>query len=372
MIVYSSTAGANDPTHSLLGVAAIAAELAAQGVSVDELLRGTGINPVILEDPQARITPRERLGLYRRARDLATRSDIGLAAGSRQRISDYGIYGFALVSSPTFGAALDFSLTHLRMAEPIVMQISFQVERDVAILSSQGSTSLGDMLPFCAEFWRSSLTTLYGRVLEAPFPTKRMLFNYPAPPHWRNYGRIFDCPVEFDAGVLEWHFDAAVLERPCPNANPITAKVCQQFCDRVMAEHPLESQLVRQIRSACVNGARRFPPAEQVAADLGLSVRTFHRRLSDEGVSYQGILDDVRHRIAVEFLENTHLPIDEIADRVGFADAAGFRRAFRKWTGHPPSVYRPPRSGGAGMASARRTRPSSEAPLSVVYADGGL
>ena len=55
---------------------------------------------------------------------------------------------------------------------------------------------------------------------------------------------------------------------------------------------------------------------------------------------YQDELNDVRRSLAIEFLENTRLPIDQVAERIGFSDAASFRRSFRKWTGHSPSLYR--------------------------------
>ena len=328
------------PTQSLLGLAALAAELAAQGVSVKDLFARTGVQPSQLEDPHARISRRQRLAIYRNAVSLAKHSDIGLLAGARQRISDYGIYGYAMVSSPTFGEALKFSVEHITLAGSTVLQISFHVQDSTAILRSHGVQSLGSLLPFVAEFWRSSMTSLFSKVLEAPFPSARMMFPFPAPAHWRNYERMFNCKVDFNAGSMEWHFPASVQDHRCPNANPITAQVCQQFCDLVLAEKPGESELVRRIRTACLNSRRRFPPAEEVAEELGLSLRTLHRRLAQEGLSYQSVLDNVRRSIATEFLENTHLMIDEVAERVGFADATSFRKAFRKWTGHSPTHYR--------------------------------
>src|ERR1700744_1673504 len=273
------------PTQNLLGLAALAAELAAEGVSVRDLFARTGVEPSQMEDPHARISHRQRLAIYRNAKRLAKRSDIGLLAGARQRISDYGIYGYAMVSSPTFGDALLFSLDHITMAGPAVRQISFRIEGGkLAILRSHGLDTLGDLLPFAAEFWRSSMTALFSRVLEAPFPTKRMIFPFPPPVHWRNYERLFNCPIDFNADRMEWHFDAKVLELPCPNANPITAKICQQVCDVVMTERPGESELARKIRAACLNSPNRFPVAAEIASDLGLSLRTFHRRLAEDGV----------------------------------------------------------------------------------------
>ncbi|EIM94345.1 AraC family transcriptional regulator [Paraburkholderia hospita] len=327
------------PTQSLLGLAALAAELAAEGVSVNKLFAHTGVHANQLEDSQARISHRQRLAIYRNAQRLATRADVGLLAGARQRISDFGIYGYAMVSSTTFGDALKFSVENVRMAGA-VLQISYSTEGNTGILSSHGLASLGDMLPFVAEFWRSSMTVLFSRVLEAPFPSKRMVMAYPAPPHWRNYERMFDCPVEFGADTMEWHFDVHVLDRPCPNANPITAQICQQLCDRILEERDGIPELPRQIRMACLNAPGVFPSAEKMAAQLGMSLRTLHRRLADDNYSYQTLLNDVRRSLAIEFLENTRLPIDQVAERIGFSDAASFRRSFRKWTGNSPGVYR--------------------------------
>ncbi len=339
-IVNPLLADFDAPTQTLLGLGALAAELASQGVSVEGLLARTGVQPTDLEDPQARISHHQRLSIYRNARALARRSDVALRAGARQRISDYGIYGYAMVSSSTFGKALEFSLDHVAMAGPAVMQISLRVEQDTAILKSHGVEVLGDLLPFTAEFWRSSMTSLFSRVLESPFPTKRMIFPFAPPVHWRNYGRMFNCPVDFGQDTMEWHFDAGVLDLPCPNANPITAQVCQQFCDVVMAERPGETDLVRKIRTACLNSARRCPTAEETAEQLGLSLRTLHRRLAADGLSYKQILDNMRRTVAIEFLKNTHLQIEQVAERVGFSDAASFRKAFRKWTGSSPTDYR--------------------------------
>lgn len=70
------------------------------------------------------------------------------------------------------------------------------------------------------------------------------------------------------------------------------------------------------------------------------SPRTLHRRLAEAGSGYHDILDDVRRRLAEEFLRNIGLSIEEIAARTGFSDASNFRKAFRKWTGELPAEYR--------------------------------
>ena len=82
--------------------------------------------------------------------------------------------------------------------------------------------------------------------------------------------------------------------------------------------------------------------AAEIASQLGLSVRTFHRRLSDDQLSYQSIVDEMRRSLATELLENTHMSIDQVAERIGFADATSFRKAFKKWTDRSPTDFRNP------------------------------
>jgi len=74
-------------------------------------------------------------------------------------------------------------------------------------------------------------------------------------------------------------------------------------------------------------------------------LRTFHRRLAEDGLSYQSIVDGMRRSLATELLENTHMGIEQVAERVGFADATSFRKAFRKWTNRSPSDFRHPERG---------------------------
>ena len=178
------------------------------------------------------------------------------------------------------------------------------------------------------------------RILEAPFPNRMMTLPYPAPGHWRCYEEMFNCPVHFDAAVMEWHFDAGVLDEPCPNANPITARMCQRLCERIVDERAGASDLVRRIRAECLDAAERFPDARRMAEQLGMSLRTLHRRLADEGHRYKDIVDQVRRSLAEEFLRETELTVEAIAERVGYSDTANFRKAFKRWTGATPVDYR--------------------------------
>jgi AraC-like DNA-binding protein len=68
-----------------------------------------------------------------------------------------------------------------------------------------------------------------------------------------------------------------------------------------------------------------------MARELNMSPRTLFRRLSEEGISYQQILDEMRKEMAEWYLRKTREPIESIADRLGYADASNFSRTFRRW-----------------------------------------
>lgn len=329
----------NTPQLSLFGLKALIEEMESQGVTSRALLRGTGVCAEQFDDYAALISRDQRLAIYRNAQRLAKRSDVALRAGARQRISDFGIYGYALASSKTLGDAMNLSFRHLRQAGP-VLQITSCVEGGTIKMRSHDPASLGELLPFVAEFWRSSNHAFLSRALEAPFPSTRMLLPYPAPPHWRAYSQMFNCPVEFGAETMEWHFPESAWTLPLPNANPMAAQVCQRFCEQVLSEQPPASELADSIRVILVNQPGRFPNINEIAAHLGTSLRTLNRRLASEGLSYQSIIDDVRRTLAVEYLERTSLSVEDVCERVGFSDPSNFRKAFKKWMGRSPSHFR--------------------------------
>jgi AraC-like DNA-binding protein len=350
-LVGSYKDGRDVAAHSLLGLRALMAELADQGVGADAALRGTGIAPGQMDDPALRISPNQKIALFGNAGRLAQRPDLGLRAGARQRLSDFGVFGYALASSASFGEALALGMKHLKLAGP-VLEKRFRLSGDTALFEGRDVLALGPVLPLATEFWLSSILKLISCVIETPFPSRRLLLPYARPAHAAAYERMFGCPAQFDAGVLQWQFDAAVLQAPCPEANPITAALCSQFCERLLDSLPQESALARSVRNACLGSRGNFPSAREMAGRLGLSVRTLHRRLTEEGQHYQGIVDEVRSALAIEFLRNTTLSVEEVACRVGFTESSNFRKAFRRWTGQSPARFRAPQ-GQAPAAAAR-------------------
>jgi len=322
------------PQPSGYGLKGLFDELTAQGVSQRDVLRSAGVRTLT-----GTLTQAQRLAILRAAKEHATHRLTALEAGQRQRVHHFGVYGFALATSPTFYDAFMFGRQHLELAGA-VLQISFHTDNRVGILRSENPATLGNLLPFAAEFWRSSMTTLLSEVLGKPFPSVLMRFPYPAPAYAETYRSRLHCPIEFDSPNMEWHFDASILREPCASASTITATICKEFCESMIEKAGGSSPLQRDLRAFILGNTGRRTTAEDAAGAVGLAKRTLFRRLKSEGISFQALLDQTRASLAREYLESTALGTAEIGDRCGYGDEANFRKAFQRWHGMSASQWR--------------------------------
>lgn len=100
------------------------------------------------------------------------------------------------------------------------------------------------------------------------------------------------------------------------------------------------NQVSHQVRTYLETHLQRDPDIDTVAEALGYSRRTLTRRLREEATSFLQVKDHLRRSLALQLLIGNQLPVEVIADRIGFADLTTFHRAFKKWTGSTPSAYR--------------------------------
>ena len=97
---------------------------------------------------------------------------------------------------------------------------------------------------------------------------------------------------------------------------------------------------MHRVRYQLLEHADTFPNAEYIAEVLQITSRTLRNQLRARGTSFQAILDDLRHQLAVDYLSKSELSLAEICTLIGFNDVSNFRRAFKRWTGTCPSDFR--------------------------------
>lgn len=317
----------------------LAMVMAEFGIETSQLLQDSMISVSDLSNPKATISMNQKLKVYQNALALAPCPDLGLVASQSVKITDFGLLGYTVICAETFQDAIHYSMKYLKLASPVLHQ-SFRLIDNVARFEGLDHVQLGELLPFCTEFWFGSIYALCSQCLQKPVRNICIRLPYPDPGYGDKYRELFQCDVLFDTGVIQWDFDASLLTDKIPSANALAAKMCLQSCDSMLATLNHRDTLDQQVKAFLLENPGKFPDAAQVAAHFGLSTRTLSRRLHNLNVSYQNLLNDTRKAIALQYLQSTALSVEEIATLTGFSDASNFRRAFKKWTGTTPNHIR--------------------------------
>lgn len=152
------------------------------------------------------------------------------------------------------------------------------------------------------------------------------------------YADLFGVPVRFDAPRSMIVIDRRWLDQPVSGADPNLLKLLDELLNAVRAAPVRLSDQVRRLLSSGVLARRADAPS--IADLLWMSERSLRRRLAEEGTSLHVLTAEARLVIARQLLEQTHLPISEIAATLNYSDVTAFTRAFRSWTGKPPSTWR--------------------------------
>jgi AraC-like DNA-binding protein len=179
--------------------------------------------------------------------------------------------------------------------------------------------------------------------IKMPFP-KAIHFTYAEPTYRAEYDRIFGVPLVFRSGMNALLLDEELFSIKPPRTNPYLSRVLVARAEGLL-KHLDSSQSTRGrvegllIRSLPAGEAN----IETIANKLGLSRQTLFRKLKAEGVTFEQVLNELRYKLALEYL-GEQKTVNEAAYLLGFSDPAAFSRAFKRWTGSSPSTIAKPRS----------------------------
>ncbi|MFI9503999.1 AraC family transcriptional regulator [Nocardia sp. NPDC052566] len=331
-----------------------------RGMGATACLEGTTLLPEAVIDPEAEITARQEL---RVARNLLARfgdePGLGVEAGSRYHISLYGPWGLALLSSRTLREVIDVALRYLDLAF-VFGQLTFETRGDDARLRFDDSEIPEDLRAFLTERILAGIQTIGRELFSAGVPVHAVRFRHAAPADTARYREVFGGvePV-FDALTNEVVFDKAYLDLPLPQANEWARGTCEQLCRDLLTRRRARTGIAGAVRDLLVRNPGEIPDQIAVATALFMSPRTLSRRLNEEGTSFRALLDEVRQTLSEELLAHTDMTTEQVAARLGYAEAASFIRAFRRWKGCPPQEFRL-RKGRKPLAAR-----SQRAPVSV-------
>lgn len=325
------------------------------GVDVDDVLAGTGLDPSVLRDPQARVSAEQELTVVANlvaARDDRDPGALGLAAGARYHATSYGIWGYAVTSCATVRDAVELALRYIELTYVFCLP-ELHTGGPLAELRCRDDLLAGvraAVRAFLVARDVAAIVTLVREQAGAELRPTAVSLSVPAPRDRRPYRDALGVDPEFDART-RITFPHAVLDQPMPQANAHNLAWCQRQCRDVLASRRSRTHVATRVRRQLAELGPGATMAE-VAEALSMTERTLRRRLADEGVGYRDLVDRMRRELATDLLADEAWTVERIAHRLGYSEPSSFIHAFTRWHGMSPRAFR--RRSGSGRPPAGR------------------
>jgi AraC-like DNA-binding protein len=308
------------------------------GADPATLLAEVGFDLALFEKPDNRVSFANRARILNHCAIRTGCPHLGLLVGQQGGLHSLGLVGLLAKYSPNVGAALR-NLVHYfhlntRGAVPILKVDDHSALLCYLIYATGGEAGgqVGDgavaaifniLQDLCGPNWK---------------PTE-VRFAHRKPKNTSPYQRFFRAPLVFDAEVNAVVFNADWLDRPLGNTD---AELMGLLLEKIQALEAwdgdnLPAQVRRVLGTVVLTGDAR---SDKVAALFSMHSRTLGRHLKKFGTSFEELLNEVRYEIARQLLDDSRMPVSQIALTLHYADASAFTRAFKRWSGTTPAQWR--------------------------------
>jgi AraC-like DNA-binding protein len=314
--------------------------LETRGVTPELALAGSGMALDAVNDPNARITLEALSGILQRGAALAGDPSLGFELGLSMKPTSHGWLGYALICCNTLRDACELGMRYLGVrASPLRCHVF--VEGDTAVMQFEETLPLGEARMLIIEALLGAVIRIGEFMLGHSFahPDIEFCADYPEQPH---HARFFDrVPrVRYSCPKNQARFPAAWLDRALALAEPVAAREAVAALAQELRLVTTTEDWVERTRAVLGEPGNGCPDLDAAATRLKVSSRTLRRHLQRQGSTFHELRDEVRRARAITLLANSEMPIDAVARELGYADVAGFTRAFQRWTGQSPSTYR--------------------------------
>lgn len=318
------------------------------GVDPAVVLRSAGLDAGMLAEPEQRIPFSAFMAVLGCAAEQTGCPHFGLLAGRMSGLAELGVVGQLVRHSPTVGRALDA----LTMYQQLNSEggLAFLLKRGDFVDLGYGIYHTGTF--GTAQIYDSAIAMGMNIMTELCGPSWRpyeVLLAHARPRDVAQYRAFFKVMPHFDAEYSALRFPVRDLTHGVLGADPERYRQAQLLARRAGTPDMMQA-VYRALRLLMLDNRHS---GDDLAQMLAMHRRTLNRRLKAEGTTFQRVLDEVRFDIARDLLENTNVPLDDIAATLGYAAVTPFMRTFRRWSGTTPGQWR--RSRGAPSDAARHS-----------------
>jgi len=309
------------------------------GVDTARVLREIRISPEALNASDVYYTVEQHIESIALIKSMADIPALGLMVGSRISIADLGIMGYAMLSSRSFGEAIEVAMRFQRLTDP-VLHMHYRIENDEAVFTIEPLTVLGDAFEHDVEETLAIWARLLRDCIGDDARLTRTSVTWRAPEYKNEYNKFLGCHPSFEQDANEFAIPARLLSHPLSMANEQASQICEQECETLLKELKRGQTIIDSVRRIMIRNPGQFPNLEVVAKVLHMSPRNLRRRLSESDTTYRNVAEEVRMQLAVQYLSDTSLPIEQVSFLIGYTEASNFHRAFKRHMGMTPKELR--------------------------------
>jgi AraC-like DNA-binding protein len=334
--------GLRERVYEPTKLAALFDVLTDQGYPPRDILKNVNLTADEVHSPKSRISLADLMVAGKNAIRLSNDPHLPYRIGTSIHISAYGMYGFAILCCPDFRKTMAFAELYHALATPLAT-IKFAEEGGFAswlVEPNPDAVTDPQLYRFITEMQIGIHISLMRDVMGPAFTPDRINLAYPEA---RDFGLPADeivCPLSFSSRTNQIIFQSTWLDQAANLGNKTTYPMVVALCDDLLQDLKSRVGLAGEIRALLIRDIANPPTLAAIAKLLQVSDRSLRRQLQDQGISFRGLLDELRTQIALKYLRTTRLANEDIALALGFSDAANFRRAFRRWTNKSPSEIR--------------------------------
>lgn len=313
-----------------------------KGATPDAILSASRIEAAALANQDGRIPLAKYAALMRTAKHVTGDAALALHFGEAMQLAQVSIVGLIGQASETMLEAFVQLNRYVRLIVDVECAGNdrFELRRDRGELWMVDTRLDPNSFP---ELTESAFAQIIAHPLASPLGRMALevRVTHPAPSYAAEYQRVLEAPVTFDAPSNAVRLDESIVSH--------RVAILPRYAFGVLIAHA--ESLLRDLESVTTVRGRveklmlailhtGEANAGGIARQLGVSRQTLYRNLKAEGVTFEQVLDALRHRMALRYLRAKRTSLNDIAYLVGFADPTSFSRAFKRWTGESPSEYR--------------------------------
>ncbi len=278
--------------------------------------------------------------LLNQINQISPSSTLGLDIAQYVKPQHLGVIAYIALSCDTLAEALHrYHDYHRLIYDGSPLKIEMQVD-SIAVrwekLPSHLTTQVTDEIAIAllVQFLRMYLAIDNVEIAEVHFRA-------PAPKNLVAYERFFHCKVKFSQPTVQIILPIQFLDTPIHQADPTLQKLLMQQAQDLLDKLPNSTQLDERLQQAILIGIQKNNyQIESIAEHLSMSVRQLQRHLQQQQSTFQKRVEDVRKVLAIQYLHDPHLSLQEIALLLSYSEQSAFQRAFKKWMGTTPQQWR--------------------------------